>query len=466
MKLRLWVFALSVALLAAWAGTALARNPHCAGGIQYVTQALNDKQRGNTEDYQREINKAIDQLSAGAAEDPADFEAQGYLAWALAEVDSAGPAGEWFIKAAAGAQAKGDKKKLDVINSNRDHYWSIAFNDGIKNIQDAQQFLDAGAKDEAAKAFDVAVRRMTSAKMLRPGHAQTLRNLATAYALSGDYDSAEKVLVNGLTEAAADTAAHNLSDALKTVRQNKAGALIDAKKYDEAIAYYVELTKAEPNNSDLWNGLGNAYYNRAGTRQDAAAKKADFKLAGDAYAKAFEQKTSDTSLAFNAALSYQNAGDPAAAEGQWRAFLRTAPNDPEALSSLGAVLADEKKFDEAATVLQKAIDVKPEEKVHYRQLAAVYSKQGNNAKTAEMMFVYLAMDKGSPLDPAASVKATKAGTAAANTAASVGTPDKALQWTDNTAGAMTTWIYTGKRLAFTFSAAGVLVQKSDWNARK
>jgi tetratricopeptide (TPR) repeat protein len=402
-----------------------------------------------------------------STEDTLDYEAQGYLGWAYAELDSAGPAGEWFAKAIAQASAKGDKKKLDVIQANRDHYWSIAFNDGIKNIQDAQQFLDAGSKEDAAKTFQVAIVKLTHARQLRAGHPQTIRNLATAYALANDYDGAERVLRTGIVEAGADTAAHILTDALKTVRQNKAGALVDAKKYDEAIAYYLELTKQEPESSDLWMGLGNSYYNRAGTKADAA-KKADFKLAADAYAKAYQLKTSDSNLAFNAALSYQNAGELLLAEGQWRAVLKTTPNDADALSSLGSVLADEKKYDEAQAALQRAVEIKPEEKVFFRQLAAIYSKQGNSVKTTEMMFVYLPMANGTVQpDAAAAAKAgAKAGTAAANTLASVGAPDKVFNWTDNTAGALQTWMYSAKKVAFTFNSAGALVQKSDWNTKK
>ena len=81
---------LAGALLFALAGIAEARNPHCAGGIQYVVQAMKDKDKGNTDDYQREINKAVQQLEQCSSEDPNDLEALGYLGWAYAEVDSAG----------------------------------------------------------------------------------------------------------------------------------------------------------------------------------------------------------------------------------------------------------------------------------------------------------------------------------------------------------------------------------------
>lgn len=465
LKLRLLMAVVAAAWLATFAGAAHARNPHCAGGMQYVSQALNDKQKGNTEDYVREINKAVDQLSTCASEDTADFEAQGYLAQAYAEVDSAGPAGVWFATAAARAAAKGDKKKLDVIVTNRDHYWTIAFNDGIKSIQDAGNFSEAGSKDEAAKAYTAAIDKLTKAKLIKPGNPQTLRNLATAYALAGNFDASETVLRNGLVEAAADTSAHILAEALRTVRSNKAGKLMDDKKYDEAIAYYMDLTKQEPDNAELWRGLGDAYYSRAGTKQDAA-RKADFKLAADAYAKGFAAKPTDTNVAFNSALSYQNAGEMALAEGEWRAVIKNSPNDADALSSLGSVLADEKKYDEAVSLLLHAIEIKPEEKAYFRQLAGVYSKSGDNPHFTSVMYVYLALNGGKPGDAAGAVKSAKAGSAAANTATSMGPPEKVMDWTDNTVGALQTWLYPSKKTAFTFNASGVLVQKSDWNPKK
>ena len=81
MKPRMTVAAGAAALMLL-AGVASARNPHCAGGIQYVVQGLRDREKGNQEDYVREMNKAVQQLEACANEDPADLEAQGYLGWA------------------------------------------------------------------------------------------------------------------------------------------------------------------------------------------------------------------------------------------------------------------------------------------------------------------------------------------------------------------------------------------------
>ena len=467
--------AAAAAALLLVAPAASARNMHCAGGMQYVSQAIKDKERGNSEDYQREMNKAVDQLTICASEDSADLEALGYLGWALAELDSAGPAGDAFQKSIDGLTAKGDKKKLDMVTTNRESYWARAYNDGIKHIGDAQSAWpeytktpsdeEKTLKEEATKSYDAAVLSLTRAKLLKSSrHATTIRNLATAYALMGRFDEAEAVLKNGQLEAASDTTVSGLAEALKAVRANKAGALLDAKKFDEAIAYYRELTKLEPNSPDHFLGLGSALFNRAQTKQDAA-RRADFKDAGDGYARAFTLKPASTDLGFNAALSFQNAGELASAEGQWRAVLKQSPDDADALSSLGSTLADMQKFGEAVEVLQRAVNLKPGNKIYFRQLGAVYNKAGNNAKSTEMLMMFMALNAGKAnANAAGAAKAAKPGSPAASTSAAMGLPPDAVYDWESDGRKLQTWVYVGKKLAFTFDAgAGMtLVQKSDW----
>jgi tetratricopeptide (TPR) repeat protein len=279
----------------------------------------------------------------------------------------------------------------------------------------------------------------------------------------GRFDEAEAVLRNGLTEAAADPDVAGLNDALKTVRSNKAGALLDAGKYDEAIAYYRELTTLESGNADHFNGLGNALFNRAQKQKDQA-KRDDFKAAGEAYGKGFALKPESTDLGFNAALSFQYAGELALAEGQWRAVLKQNPEDPEALSSLGSTLADMQKFGEAVEVLQRAVNLKPDNKIYFRQLGAVYNKAGNNAKSTEMLMMFMAMNSGKAADDAAAAaKGAKAGTPAASTFGSYGAPDKVYEWSSD-GRALQTWVYLGRKQAFTFDAATLaLFLKSDWS---
>ena len=472
MNQRLIVIAATMAVLLLGASLASARNPHCAGGIQYVVQGLKDKDAGNADDYAREMNKAVDQLTQCSTEDPADLEAVGYLGQALAELDSCGPSGAAFQKAIEGLTAKGDKKKLDVVVTNRDHYWSGAYNDGIGKITAAQQvypdFTKAPTDDEkplkaeAAKNYDLAIRSLTRAKLLKPTSAVTIRNLGTAYALQGRFAEAETVLKNGMTEAAGDKDVAGLTDALRTVQANAANQLLDAKDYPKAIAYYSDMIKAQPDDADAYTGLGSALFNNAQTKQDAA-RRADFKSAGDAYSKAFTLKPTSTDLGFNAALGYQYAGELALSEGQWRAVLKQTPDDPEALSALGSTLADMQKFDEAVTVLCRAVNLKPDNKTYFRQLGAVYSKAGNNGKSTEMLMVYMGMNTGKEAaDVAAATKGAKG--AAATTLTSLGAPEKVLDW-ESDGRKLQTWVYLAKKQATTFDVAGgmTLVQKSDWS---
>jgi tetratricopeptide (TPR) repeat protein len=456
-------------LMLVLSGPAAARNPHCAGGIQYVVQAMHDKDKGNSDDYQREINKAVQQLEQCASEDPNDLEGLGYLGWAYAEVDSCGPAGGAFEKAIAGLKTKGDLKKADWVLNNRDSYWASRFNDGIAKFNTATQTYpeyskpapvdpDKTLKAEAAKNCEAAINAFTRASLLKPGNPQTLHSLGSVYAFLGEYKTADAVYREGLKTSPNDSA---LTIALKAVRTNYAGQLIDQKKYDEAITYYADLQKGDPTNSDLWLGTADAYFKRAGEAKGDAAKP-DFKLAGDAYAKAGQLKPTDADLPFNAALSYQNAGESALAEAQWKACLKVRPADVDAQAALAQVLSDQKKYDEAQKVLQAAVLANPKNKSLHRQLGAVYGKLGNNPKSTEELMVFLALQNGKPVaDAAAAAKAAEPGSVAAKTLASMGTPEQVIPWEVDQQ-KIESWFYWSKNQAIHFQA-GNLYGKSDWS---
>jgi tetratricopeptide (TPR) repeat protein len=447
-----------------------ARNPHCAGGIQYVVQALRDKDKGNLDDYKREINKAVEQLTMCSTEDPADFEAIGYLGWALAEIDSSCQAGVAFDKAIAGLQTK-DPKKVDWAKTNRESYWANAYNGGITKINEAREAYpdylklpendsDKTLKAEAKKKYDEAAASLNRAACLKPNDPRTMKNLGSVYMFTGEYNHAVAAFDKGLSANPNDSM---LVDAKKAALQAQAGALIDAKKFDEAVAFYEGLIKSDPNNSDLYLGVAEAQYKKA-TSTEGDAKKPVFKAAGDAYAKAASLKPNNVDLPFNAALSYTNAGDLPAAEAQWRAVLKIKPDDPEALSALGSVLADLKKFDEAVKVLQRAVAIDAKNATYHRQLGAAYTKSNQTAKATEEFMLVLALTKGKAAeDAAATAKKAPAGSAAAKTLASMSTPEQVYVW-ESDGQRYETWIYWAKSQALHFNPQGVQVQKSDWSA--
>jgi tetratricopeptide (TPR) repeat protein len=446
-----------------------ARNPHCAGGIQYVVGGLRDKGAGNTEDYQRQMQKAIQQLESCATEDTLDLEAIGYLGWAYAEVDSCGPAGKWFAKAIDGLNAKGDKKKAEIAANNRDSYWVNKLNDGVSKIGSAQSAYpdfnkkaendaDKTLKAEAEKYYGMAIHSLTCAAMLRPTHPQAYRNLGSVYLYMFDFPGAERVFREGLKVAPEDS---SLKAALKIARVNYANQLNDQKKYDEAIAYFGELLKSDPENSDLHSSLGNAYLNRAqGLQGDA--RKPEFKLAGAEYQKAGELRKDDPDLYFNAAVAYQSAGDQASAEGMWRAALKLRPDDIEIKTGLAGTLAELGKFTDAVNVLRSAIDTAPKEKKLHRQLGGVYSKANNNPKATEELMIFLALQNGQAAPDAAAVaKAAPAGSEAAKTLAAMGPPDEVYPW-EAQGEKYQSWFYWSKKQAYHFKS-GALSAKSDWS---
>jgi len=458
-----------MALALVLSGTAEARNPNCAGGIQYVVQAMRDKEKGNLEDYQREMFKAVDRLTLCASEDSVDLEALAYLGWAWAEIDSACPAGRAFQKAIEGLKAKGDKKAVWAV-SNRESYWARNFNAGVADIQAGQaayaDFTKEPADDgekalkaEAANKYATAVAALDRAACLRPGDARTARNLGTVYALMGDLVKAEAILRTGLAAAPGDS---DLVGSLALVRRQYAGKLLDEKKYEEAIGFYDELLKSSPNDADLHSGLADAYFKRAFTRE-GDARKPDFKSAGDQYDKAARIKAGDADLLFNAALAYQNAGDFALAETEWRDFIQLKPEDTDAMAALGSTLAELKRYDDAIVVLHKAVNLKPREKNLHRQLGGVYARADNQPKSYEEMVVYIALERGTPAENAAdAAKKAPANSDAAKTLASLGAPEELRYW-EADGQKYETWLYWGKNVAYTVRA-GLQVAKSDWGA--
>lgn len=461
----------ALAVLLGWlhAGPAQARNPHCAGGIQYLSQAMGDKNKGNTEDYVREINKAVHHLEICMREDPKDFEAIGYLGWAYAEVESMGPAGRAFETAIQGLQAKGDLKKRDQVINNRKSYWGQTYNIGIGKIQDAQKAYpefcnppataaDSTLRGEAERSYREAALALTKAHLLMPTEPATFRNLASVHAMQCDFATAEAVLREGLKVAPADS---SLQELYRRVRAGRATRLADEKRYDEAVAALEEILKSEPDNPEHHLSLGEVYYRRAESLK-GDERKPDFRRAGDAYGKAAELRPDDADLAYNAAVAYTNAQAWDKAEARWARAVKLRPEDTGALSSWGAALAELRRCPEAIQAVYQAVGLKPQEKNLHRQLGAIYTKCENNARATDELMVFLAMDKGKPVaDPSAQAKAARQGSDAGKTLASEGVPEAIYVWTADDQ-PFETWFYWSKKRAYAFNG-GVLSRKSDWS---
>ena len=69
-------------------------------------------------------------------------------------------------------------------------------------------------------------------------------------------------------------------------------------------------------------------------------------------------------------LELAQSGDLASAESELRQAVKLEPNNPEFLSTLGTLLAMEKKLDESTAALRKAVQLAPAEFTSRRYLAA------------------------------------------------------------------------------------------------
>ena len=145
----------------------------------------------------------------------------------------------------------------------------------------------------------------------------------------------------------------------------------------------------------------------------------------------------------------------------WAKTCQLRPTDTEALLSWDGCLVELKRCSDAITTVHKAVELKPQDKNAHRQLGAIYTRCGNNARGTDELMVYLAMQNGQAVtDAAAQAKAAKQGIDAAKTLASDGVPEQIYQWTaDNQK--YETWFYWSKKRAFAFGD-GSLTRKSDW----
>jgi tetratricopeptide (TPR) repeat protein len=135
------------------------------------------------------------------------------------------------------------------------------------------------------------------------------------------------------------------------------------------------------------------------------------------------------------------------------------------LSAYAATLSELGRFDDAIEMLLRAIAAEPREPTLHRQLGAVYTKSGDNAKATEELMVYLALSKGQPAEnapAAANASSTKYGGTVAKTLADEGVPEAVIAW-EADGDPFESWFYWAKHKAFHFKGKSLQVT-SDWSA--
>src|SRR5262249_47029835 len=293
-------------------------------------------------------------------------------------------AGKAFATSIAGLEAKGDKKKLDAVVTNRLSTWVRWNNEGIQAVNTATQAYsdlpgtpsesDKPLYSEAMKSLDSAKVSLRRAMAVLPDSLASVRMLAYAFYLQGDYPTTEKLVADGLKKNSTYAPLLELQGA---ARKRYARTMLDAKKYDEAISYYEQILKDTPNDADVNSALGDAYMQRA--QQDGNKNKsADWKASGLAYGRASDARPTDADVAFMAGQSLRNAGELGAAEKYWRVAVKNKPDDVDALLGLARTLSDQQRGADALTVLNDALKNSPEpNKDIFHELGSTYDKLNN-----------------------------------------------------------------------------------------
>lgn len=330
---------LLASLLTVVVSPALARDFHVAGGIQYVVQGGKERAKGNEEDARRIYGKAVAQLTQGIATDPGDIEAWDYLGVAYAELDSAEKCGWAFGRGIEMARAKPEEKKLlQRMVDNREHYWVRYFNEAIRTYQKAVEASPSGEPDSAATME--AVVSMRRALAVNPSNPKSYCNLGAFLANARNYDAAIATVDDGLKIAPQDSCLLGRKEQLSVAVADKAAETGD---WERATGPIERLYAANPNDADAALRLGEIYFKK-GTALDAAAAKlpdgpdkqtaleqvrASFARSADGFGKFSELKPDNQDGRYNHAIALIRAEKYAEAGQVAIAGLAVEPLSPE-----------------------------------------------------------------------------------------------------------------------------------------
>ena len=158
-------------------------------------------------------------------------------------------------------------------------------------------------------------------------------------------------------------------------------------KYEEALANQ-EALGADPSLTAVYFYLGNSYDNlykpaRKGEEDnDAYLTKAvdNYKTAAEVSA---DPKLKKLALEYLVAAYRDKLEDPAEAEPIVQRIIEMEPNEPSNYFALSKLYEDAGRYEDAEAAIQKAQELRPNDPTVYMQLGAYYNRQGEFDKAIE-----------------------------------------------------------------------------------
>ena len=139
--------------------------------------------------------------------------------------------------------------------------------------------------------------------------------------------------------------------------------------YADAIKWLEKAVETEPKNKEAWYFLGRAYYTRS---RNAEARKA--------FLKVLELDPRDAKAEDNLGLVFESEAQPDAAMDAYRKAIAwqeqgLRPSEQPYLN-LGSLLMEQSRDGEAITLLQKAVELAPENALCRKKLGTAYLRLG------------------------------------------------------------------------------------------
>lgn len=218
----------------------------------------------------------------------------------------------------------------------------------------ANKLSALGRNGEAIAHYEAALR-------IRPDYANAHNNLGTVLDTMGKHDEAAKHYALALASSRTDASCINAGN-----------AALRAGKIDEAIAFYREALRLNPNSSQARHNLGFALMQQR-KFDDAIAELRQALQLNPGYVDAYH----------NLGIALLRQGKVTAAIESFSAGLQLDPNRFETHSYLATALSEAGRMDEAMPHLQKALELRPDDAQVRSSFGVALAQQGRMAEAIQ-----------------------------------------------------------------------------------
>ena len=253
--------------------------------------------------------------------------------------------------------------------------------------------VNAGVDLQTRKLYDQAIAEYMKALEEDPRNATIWVNIGSAYQQNEDYDKAIEAYNKALGLDQANAAAQQGIKASQTAKENKkitdaskeAAELFKLGKYDEAIAKYQEVIKADPQNSDAYFSMGATFQAKKDIDQAIAAyrqaisfdpKNKDYK---DVLEKAYEEKANPI---LAKAIKHHQDKDYATAIELYQQVIGIRPKNAGVWANLAGALYAREDYAKARDAYAKAYELDDRGQVGNLYLMGVIDEHYDRAAQA------------------------------------------------------------------------------------